>query len=386
MKMKFSIALSLAIILAIAFTSFALADQVAQIVFTTDVCAGTVIVISYTTPAGVVTTASGLTPWTLDTSPQSALTFFYPATVTCNGATYNFQSVSPNGPWFSGAEGTTVTVTGHYLPPVVTDTTPPTITFVSRLPAANSLGWNNSNVTVAWSCSDNVGVLFPTVTQIVGTEGSALSATGTCTDTSGNTASDTQTGINIDKTAPSLSPVVSPNPVTLNGSATVNANASDALSGLDTVTCGSLDTGSVGLKSATCTATDKVGNFSSVSTSYNVQYAISGKCSGVAGHQILQPINTDGSSVFKKGSTVPVKFRVCGADGKAIGTPGVVTGFRLMNSDRAVLSTTSDTVFRSGNQQWIFNLSTKNLVAGNTYTYLIILNDGSTIQFQFSLK
>src|SRR5205823_2922196 len=45
-----------------------------------------------------------------------------------------------------------------------------------------------------------------------------------------------------------------------------------------------------------------------------------GTCSGPnPSGQIQQPINTDGSSVFKKGSTVPVKFTVCDANGSPIG-------------------------------------------------------------------
>ncbi len=86
---------------------------------------------------------------------------------------------------------------------------------------------------------------------------------------------------------------------------------------------------------------------------------------------------------------------MCGVDGDGIGTPGVVTNFRLIqivskdgtsNVDQTVTSTSSDTVFRSGSQQWIFNIDTKDLSAGNTYVYLISLNDGSAIQFQFALK
>src|SRR5205823_1014556 len=47
----------------------------------------------------------------------------------------------------------------------------------------------------------------------------------------------------------------------------------------------------------------------------NVQYLNGGTCNGDAGHQILQPVNADGSSVFKQGSVVPLKFRVCDAGG-----------------------------------------------------------------------
>ncbi|MGZ6693662.1 MAG: PxKF domain-containing protein, partial [Solirubrobacteraceae bacterium] len=128
-----------------------------------------------------------------------------------------------------------------------------------------------------------------------------------------------------------------------------------------------------------------------------VNYAFAGTtCNGDAGHTILQPINADGTSVFKQGSTVPAKFRVCDVNGASIGTPGVVSSFRLVQTisgtitsvDEAVYSTTPDTAFRwdSTGQQWIFNISTTNLKSNATYVYVITLSDGSTIQFQFGLK
>jgi hypothetical protein len=56
--------------------------------------------------------------------------------------------------------------------------------------------------------------------------------------------------------------------------------------------------------------------------------------------------------------------------------------------DEAVYSTTPDSQFRwdPTAQQWIFNVSTRSLAAGKTYTYRITLNDASTIEFQFGLK
>ncbi len=87
----------------------------------------------------------------------------------------------------------------------IVDTGDPTISLVSRLPAANAGGWNNTDVTVTWSCSDGgSGVVAATVTQTVTADAADQSATGTCDDNAGNTASDTQTGINIDKTAPAI--------------------------------------------------------------------------------------------------------------------------------------------------------------------------------------
>jgi hypothetical protein len=164
-----------------------------------------------------------------------------------------------------------------------------------------------------------------------------------------------------------------------------------------TVSSGSnIDTASVGSKTFSVSATDNVGNMASSSVSYSVAYASGGTCLDSAGHQILQPINLDGSSVFKQGSTIPAKFRVCDANGNSIGTPGVVSDFKLIkktngtssDTNEAVVSTSADSAFRwdPGAQQWIFNVSTKNLSKGYTYTYQITLNDGSNIQFTFGLK
>jgi hypothetical protein len=37
-------------------------------------------------------------------------------------------------------------------------------------------------------------------------------------------------------------------------------------------------------------------------------------------------------------------------------------------------------------QQWIFNITSGNLTAGNTYVYAITLNDGTIINFQYGLR
>ena len=132
------------------------------------------------------------------------------------------------------------------------------------------------------------------------------------------------------------------------------------------------------------------------SGSLKIIYQPGGICDKDLGHSILLPINVDGSSVWNQGKTIPVKFRVCDANGVSIGTPGVVAGFNLTqiiagtvaNVDESVSSTSSDTSFRwdPNAQEWTFNLSTSNQAAGNTYVYAISLNDGSAIPFQYGLK
>ena len=154
----------------------------------------------------------------------------------------------------------------------------------------------------------------------------------------------------------------------------------------------------VGTFTATCSgATDKAGNASTpVSVTYQVQFAPVGtSCLGSPAHQVLQPINVDGSSVFKQKSTVPVKFRVCDANGVSIGANVVaafnlvlVTGVTATAVNEEVQSTTPDTVFRFDPtaQQWIFNTNTKPLSASQAYRYRITLTDGTFIDYQFGLK
>jgi hypothetical protein len=84
------------------------------------------------------------------------------------------------------------------------------------------------------------------------------------------------------------------------------------------------------------------------------------------------------------------------ANCNSVGTPGVVTNFKLVRTTSGVVSSvnetvssaTPDTAFRwdSTARQWLFNISTKSLSASTTYYYEIDLNDGTSILFHFGLK
>jgi hypothetical protein len=147
------------------------------------------------------------------------------------------------------------------------DKTAPVIAFVSRTPA-DANGWNNTDVTINWSCTDGLsGPVSASVSQTVSTEGANQSATGTCQDLAGNTASDTQSGINIDKTAPTLS---LPSDMIVEGSsldgAVVNysVTSTDNLDAAPIIDC-SPASGSffvVGTTMVNCTATDHADNTS----------------------------------------------------------------------------------------------------------------------------
>jgi len=155
---------------------------------------------------------------------------------------------------------------------------------------------------------------------------------------------------------------------------------------------------SVGPKTLSVTAA-ATANYSpaTATVQINVLYASGGICFGDAGHQILQPINADGTSVFNGKSTSPATFRVCDANGVSIGTPGVVSSFYIyqivggtvVNAvDEAVYSTTPDSAFRwdPTAQQWIFNINNKSYPSNQTYYFRISLNDGTAINFYYGLK
>ncbi len=107
----------------------------------------------------------------------------------------------------------------------------------SRSPAANANGWNNADVTVSFSCSDNAlsGIKSCPGPTTLSSNGANQSVTGTAVDNADNSASATVSNINIDKVAPTLSgaPTTSPNAAGwYKGNVTIHWTASDALSGL----------------------------------------------------------------------------------------------------------------------------------------------------------
>jgi hypothetical protein len=129
-----------------------------------------------------------------------------------------------------------------------------------------------------------------------------------------------------------------------------------------------------------------------------------GTCTGSdPGGVILPPINADGSSVYKRkaGSTIPVKFTVCGANGQPISNPAAVflnypqggqltmTGQIRGTVDQVNETgdtTIPDVAFSFTGGQWHFNMDTGNLTAGNTYTFRINLAFGPGIMFTVGTK
>jgi hypothetical protein len=191
---------------------------------------------------------------------------------------------------------------------------------------------------------------------------------------------------------------VSPNPVYLNGSATASAGATDSGSGIASQSCGTLSTNSVGAKTVTCTATDNAGNTNTVSVSYNVIYRFDG---------FLQPINDTGHpqicgspcpvSIFKAGSTIPVKFQLKDANGnivQAASLPVWITPLKgsptSSTVDESVYTdpSTSGTNYRwdATAQQYIYNWGTKASAAGFFWRIGVQLDDGRIYYVTIGLR
>jgi hypothetical protein len=170
----------------------------------------------------------------------------------------------------------------------------------------------------------------------------------------------------------------------------------DSLSGPDG--CSGVLTGGsqngIGTYKYTATGRDKAGNTATSSATFQVQYVFSG---------FMQPINDTAhqtglaTSIFKAGSTVPVKFKLTNSNGALVtpnSAPKWVTPVRGAPLAAAVdenayggVSTTGDT-YRTGDPdaQYIYNWSTKGLAAGYYYRVGVQLDDGTTYTVNIGLR
>jgi hypothetical protein len=153
------------------------------------------------------------------------------------------------------------------------DNDPPTIT-ASLSPAPNAAGWNNSPVTVSFTCSDRTsGVASCPSPFNVSTEGASQVVSGTATDLAGNTATTSMT-VNLDMTPPTITGSINPPPDVSgynSSAARATFTCADALSGV--ASCSPPVTVTTeGSFPETGTAVDVAGNTASVTITVNISF------------------------------------------------------------------------------------------------------------------
>lgn len=147
-----------------------------------------------------------------------------------------------------------------------------------------------------------------------------------------------------------------------------------------------VDTNKVGSYTITYTATDSSENSSSATRTVNVRYNYS---------LVTKQIKDDGSSVFKAGSTIPIKIQLKNINGDYISTAIAKISLTKIDNDTLgeinelveEVSSTSGNLFRydEKNNQYIYNLNTKGLDKG-TYELKVILDDGNAYSVQIGLR
>jgi hypothetical protein len=217
------------------------------------------------------------------------------------------------------------------------------------------------------------------------------------TDAHGNTATATFPITVADHAAPAM---VVPQNIEVTATGPTGANvtyttptANDQIAGPRPVTCapasGSLFP--IGTTAVTCNASDPSGNsvtgtfYVKVNPNPNAVFSWSG---------VLQPINADGSSIFKFKSTVAVKFKLTGASAGITNLVATISVGQLSGGvEGSVIETTSNAAPDNGNtfrydatsDLYIYNLNTKPLAVG-TWLVHINLGDGVDHTVQISLR
>jgi hypothetical protein len=277
------------------------------------------------------------------------------------------------------------------------DKTAPTAT-ASRSPAANSYGWNNSQVTVSFSGSDGLsGIDNCSAPEALGSNGAGQSASGTCQDTAGNTSTAAVVSdINIDAQVPSIVITTPADGASylVNASVLAEFFCSDALSGIancmgSTANGAAVATSVPGSFTFAVNATDKADMTASKSNAYSVRYGFVG---------FLQPVdNLPVMNSGNAGRTIPVKWQVVDANGGYLSS---LSTFRSLVSGPAAcqsgallddieeVAATGGTVLRydATSNQFIYNWATASSWKGKCRKLVLELADGQKKEALFRFK
>ena len=283
---------------------------------------------------------------------------------------------------------------GPYVDRTLIDDAPPT-SACGAVPTE----WQGQNVTVSCSASDAGSGLanatdasFELATSVpAGVEtSSALTDSRIVCDVANNCATAGPLGpARIDRKAPSVQCFHAPSFLLNSGTATVSATVTDAGSGSasPTVTTNA-DTSSPGSHSVPLVGTDKVGNSTTRSCSYEVVYNFSG---------FLQPV--DNPTIVnggKAGKKYPVKWRLSDAGGVNVSSlssfralelkPTSCDAFAVEPIDALEIDTTAGAGLRydTSTSQFIYNWATPSVPG--CYTLFLTLADGTSHPAFFNLR
>jgi hypothetical protein len=170
---------------------------------------------------GVVTAPATIT-FTCSDALSGVATCPAPIQVTTVGLNEAFSGTATDKAGNSASASVTISVQSSPLAIVAT-----------AAPQPNTKGWNNTAVTISYTCSGGVPPLQCPGSQTVSTEGANQAISATVSDAAGQSASTTTT-LNIDRTPPTVTPIITPAPVNgwNNTNVTITFTCSDALSGV----------------------------------------------------------------------------------------------------------------------------------------------------------
>jgi hypothetical protein len=147
-----------------------------------------------------------------------------------------------------------------------------------------------------------------------------------------------------------------------------------------------INTASVGTKNFSVYAKDNAGNTNTTNVTYYIRYKFSG---------FLEPISPDGSSIFRSGSKVQIRFRLSDANLKNVANAVARLNFNLITpiiTGRNLKPYSYDTATTSGlfkydsmKNWYYFQLDTKGLQTG-TWQIRVDINDGSSYSANISLR
>lgn len=215
--------------------------------------------------------------------------------------------------------------------------------------------------------------------------------TVTATDRAGNTSSVTHSYTVVDVTAPTVSSPHEGIEYKLGQTVEAAFTCTDEDGGSGVVACegpSTLDTGTVGQRTFDVTTRDAAGNEATVTITYRVIYAYG---------EVREPINADGSSVFKAGRVIPVKFSVTDWDHAPVGSASARLGYVRSYHDEHIpgmeVEATTNVAATTGNlfrydareEQYIYNWSTKGMQPG-TYQLFVRLDDGKSYTAVLTLR